>query len=64
MARFDDDFEFIGIVGEKNRINSTSLGNYFNLRKGRSVDLEAVQANMKGLKYTLSAENYIFGKLT
>ena len=64
MARFDDDFEFIGIVDEKNRINSTGLGNYFNLPKGRSVDLEAVQANMKDLKYTMSAENYLFRKLT
>ncbi|MDW7656851.1 MAG: hypothetical protein SCM11_06720 [Bacillota bacterium] len=64
MARFDDDFEFIGIVDNQNRIHLANMEKYFNLPKGRSVDLEIVKANMKGLKYTLGAENYIFRKLT
>ena len=64
MARFDDDFEFIGIVDEQNNIRLTDIENYFCLPKGRAVDLKTVKEKMKGLKYTLSAENYIFRKLT
>ena len=64
LARFDDDYEFIGIVDNQNRIHLDNMEKYFKLPKGRSVDLEIVKANFKGLKYTLSAENYIFRKLT
>ncbi len=64
MARFDDDFDFIGVIDEQNVILSTCLDKYFTLPKGRDVDQEAVKTNMKGLKYILRSENYLFRKRT
>ena len=63
MARFDDDFEFIGIVDNQNRIDSTEIDKYFCLPKGRAVDLKTVKEKMKGLKYTFNPTNYLFRKL-
>lgn len=61
-ARFDETFELIGVVDENNQISSTHLENFFQLSKGRAVDLANVRKTMKGPKYTKMAENYLFRK--
>lgn len=62
LARFDKDFEFIGIVDNKNKIQSKNLEQYFILPKERSINFEKVKEKMKGPKYKLVAENYLFRK--
>lgn len=63
LARFDDDFEFIGVIGKNNKIIRTHLDTYFVLPKSRQVDLAKVNEQMKGPKYKITAENYIFRKI-
>jgi hypothetical protein len=63
LARFDEDFEFIGIVDKNNKIENNNLKNYFVLPKEKPIDLKTVREKMKGLKYTLVAENYLFRKV-
>ena len=63
IARFDKDFEFIGTIGWDNRIINDKLDDYFLLPRNRSVDLEKVYHKMKGPKYKLTAENYLFRKI-
>jgi hypothetical protein len=62
LARFDETFELIGVIDEKNQISSAYLENFFQLSKGRAVDLANVRKTMKGPKYTHMAENYLFRK--
>lgn len=62
LCRFDDDFEFIGVINDNNIIEN-NLNQYFILPKGRSVDINYVHEKMKGLKYKLMCENYIFRKV-
>lgn len=62
MARFDDDFEFVGIVDSNNRITDINLDGYFILPHGKDVNLEIVKSLMKSPKYKLTAENYLFRK--
>lgn len=63
LARFDEDFELVGIVDNKKKIQSNNLEDYFILPKGKTIDLEIVKKKMKGLKYKLVAENYLFRKI-
>lgn len=63
LARFDEDFEFIGILDEKNKIQSNSLDKYFRLSRERVIDLKVIKEKMKGLKYTLTAGNYLFRRI-
>ena len=63
LARFDDEFEFIGIIGKNNRIIGMELDEYFVLPKSKNVDLIKVRDKMKGPKYILTAENYLFRKI-
>lgn len=63
LSRFDDDFEFIGVIGKKNRIIDTKLDDYFVLPGSKNVDLVKVKEKMKGPKYKLTAENYLFLKV-
>jgi len=62
LARFDEAFELIGVIDEKNQISSAHLEDFFQLPKGRAVDLVNVRQTMKGPKYTHLAENYLFRK--
>lgn len=64
LARFDDDFELVGVVDESNKVKDTNLKEYFVLPQNRIVDLNVVKKNMKGLLYTLTSENYLFQKVT
>ena len=59
LARFDNDLELIGVV-INNRIIEISLEKYFVLSKGNEIDLDKVKNTMKGPKYKIMAENYIF----
>jgi len=63
LARFDDDFGFIGVVKTNSRIIETKLEDYFVLPRNKDVDLVKVKEKMKGPKYKLEAENYIFRKV-
>ena len=63
LARFDEDFEFIGIINSGNKFKNNNLENYFILSKERSINLEIVKEKMKGLKYKLSGGNYLFRKI-
>ncbi|MGM0897000.1 MAG: hypothetical protein ACQEV0_03820 [Bacillota bacterium] len=64
LARFDEDFEFIGIVNEKNKIETGQLDRYFKRPRGKEMDLPAVKKNMKGWDYSVAAENYLFRKVS
>lgn len=63
LARFDEDFELIGIIDNKNKIQNNNLEDYFRTPKGKTIDLEMVKRKMKGIKYRLVAENYLFQKI-
>jgi len=63
LSRFDDDFEFIGVIGKNNRIIDTKLDDYFVLPRSKNVDLVKVKEKMKGPKYKLTAENYLYRKV-
>lgn len=62
LSRFDDDFEFIGVIGKNSSIVNTKLDDYFVLARNKKVDLLKVKEKMKGPKYKLTAENYLFRK--
>jgi len=62
LAKFDPDFELIGVIKTGHKIITTHLEDYFVLSKNRTVDLEKIKATMKGPKYQQNAENYIFRK--
>lgn len=64
LAKQDKEYEFIGIVDRENRIKTKDLDKFFNLPKQRAVNLEMVREKMKGLKYTLNAENYLFRRIS
>lgn len=63
LANHDDDFEFIGVIGKNNRIIDIKLDDYFVIPGSKSVDLVKVKEKMKGPKYKLAAENYLFRKI-
>lgn len=62
LARFDEAFEFIGVIGSANVIVQTELDEYFRLPKGKDVDITEVKKTMKGPRYTKQVENYVFQK--
>lgn len=63
LTQFDDDFEFLGVLDEKNRIMDKKLKEYFLLPGNKKVDLKTVKEKMKGPKYKVTAENYLFRKI-
>ena len=63
LTNFDDDFAFIGIVDSKHRIHTRNLDDYFEMAKGKPLDLERVWEKMQGPKYEVVAENYLFRKI-
>ncbi|VXB50689.1 conserved hypothetical protein [Exiguobacterium sp. 8H] len=62
LARFDETFELIGVMGSTNELIQTGLDDYFRLPKGKDVDVAEVKKTMKGPMYTKSVENYVFQK--
>ena len=63
LSRFDNEFDFVGVIGNNNRIIDTKLDDYFVLPGSKNVDLVKVNEKMKGPKYRLTAENYLFRKI-
>lgn len=63
LARFDETFELIGVMGSTNELIQTGLDEYFRLPKGKDVDVAEVKKMMKGPQYTKRAENYVFQKV-
>lgn len=63
LSRFDDDFELIGVMDQNNTFSDSDLNKYFLRSSGEPVDLTAVYEKMKGPKYSLTAENYLFRKV-
>ncbi|MGE6490632.1 hypothetical protein ACQKD4_02905 [Exiguobacterium sp. NPDC077395] len=62
LARFDEAFELIGVIGSANELVQTGLDEYFQLPKGKVVDIAEVKKTMKGPQYTKQVENYVFQK--
>jgi len=56
LSKFDNYFEFIGVIGKNNRIIDNKLDDYFVLPRSKNVDLVKVKEKMKGPKYKLTAE--------
>ncbi len=63
LAKFDDDFEFVGVIDRNNHIIDSQLDDYFILRGNKNIDLVKVKEKMKGPKYKLMTENYLFRKI-
>lgn len=63
LAKFDTDFEFIGVVDRKNKIRKNNLDQYFILPKDKYIDLNIVKEKMRGVKYVVRAENYVFRRI-
>lgn len=63
LARFDKDYELLGVVDYKNKVQKNNLEQYFILPKDKPIDLNIVREKMKGLKYVVNADNYLFRKV-
>lgn len=63
LAFCDRDYEFIGVVNSKNIVVMENLEIYFQFIRRRPIDSEKVRTTMKGLKYKINAENYLFRKI-
>jgi hypothetical protein len=61
LANFDNDFTLIGVI-KNYKIVESNLNKYFKLPNNKENDLKQVKAKMKGPKYNVMAENYIFKK--
>lgn len=62
LAYCDSDYEFIGIVNPKNKIETENLEQYFKFVRNREIDVDKVKQTMKGPNYKIKADNYIFRK--
>ncbi len=62
LAYCDDDYEFIGIVSSTHTIEMDNLEVYFKFARTRPIDVEKVRTTMKGPKYKVKADNYLFRK--
>ena len=63
LARFDETFELIAVMGSTNELVQTGLDEYFQLPKGKDVDIAEVKKTMTGPRYTKQVENYVFRKI-
>lgn len=63
LAYLDSDFDFIGIVDSNGKIKNKGLEAYFTYARKRLIDKEKVLREMKGPKYKLRAEYYLFRKI-
>ena len=62
LARFDEAFELIGVIGSANELVQAGLDEYFRLPKGKGVDIAEVKKMVKSPQYTKQVENYVFRK--
>lgn len=66
MANEDDDFEFVGIlkyIKGNYIIESDNLERYFIQRGGKPIDMDKVRKLMKGPKYVIASDYYVFRKI-
>lgn len=63
LAYCDPDFEFIGVVDSTHKIETNHLDLYFQFARKRPIDVEKVKSTMKGPKFKLRADNYVFRKV-
>lgn len=60
LAFFDDDYEFIAVADSGGVIETSGLRRHFQFARRRAVDLERVTRTMKGPRYSVRADNYLF----
>ena len=60
LAYLDQDYEFIGVVDYNNTIHTNELEKYFKFSNKQQIDRHTVQTTMKGPRYSIQANNYIF----
>ncbi len=60
LAYVDQDYEFIGIVNNRNQVKTNTLDKYFNFARPREIDVDKVLRTMKGPKYKLEPQCYLF----
>jgi len=66
LAKADEDYQFIGVISKINGVykyNDKNLEDYFSFKRKRPVDIEKVKREMKGPKYKLKSDYYIFKKI-
>lgn len=67
MAYVDEDYEFIGVLeyrdGKYILVNE-DLDKYFSFKRDRAIDIDKVKKSMKGPKYKIVSDYYIFRKVT
>jgi hypothetical protein len=63
LSKFGEDFKLVGTIDENYKIDDINLDDYFVMPKDKAVDLMNVKSKMKGPKYSISAENYLFQKI-
>lgn len=61
LAKYDSDFELVGVVDKNGNISEDNLEEYFKSKK--NINLHEVEKKMKGPKYLIEGENYIFKKI-
>jgi len=65
-AYLDADYEFIGVINDdehEKTIKADHLDEYFRLKSGKDINIEKVESKMKGPKYKLNSEYYIFRRI-
>lgn len=67
MAYVDEDYEFIGVLeyrkGKYILVNE-DLDKYFSFKRDRAIDIDKVKELMKGPKYKIISDYYIFRKIS
>lgn len=62
LARFDEDYDLIGVIRRDEKIVRSGLDQYFQQADGSPVDIEKVKTTMKGPTYKKRAAHYLFQK--
>ncbi len=60
LARLDEEFELIGVLDGYESIKTQHLEAYFSLPRNKEINIHEIKQTMKGPKYQLQAENYLF----
>ena len=63
LAYNDVEFKLIAVINSNNEISEKNLEQYFKLPQNKEFDIENVKKTMKGPKYLVNSENYIFIKI-
>lgn len=66
LAKFDNDFEFVGVLDFQNgkyTFSAENLDGYFTFKKDRPIDIDKVIKTMKGPKYKNNIDYYVYRKI-